>query len=202
MSTQAVADAKRRVEQMYLHCGDPDCRHWAESHTLFDGCLHCSCQKSRQTVRDEKTHLDEVWENEMAWYWDDLLFRNGVVDKNQVKREMIDYVHLMDTVSEVYCELTGNVLSKTGYAARTVIEVHDERCTNGYDEDLEDIVRGFVEAMSHGSDIDLADVLEDAIAWVADHPKDDVVVGDNPMNEVVINGYRPLIVILDEVLES
>jgi hypothetical protein len=51
---------------------------------------------------------------------------DGTLNLDQVKRELHDYRWMMSQVPEVYSHVTGGILSKPNYEARSVINVADE----------------------------------------------------------------------------
>lgn len=80
--------------------------------------------------------------------WRDIIEPNGTLDMDALKKELHDFSFLMSQASEVYCEVTGNRLSKTTYNASAVIgEFHaklDDWIEEAIAEQVEDgtLIRG------------------------------------------------------------
>ena len=77
-------------------------------------------------AHDILTHRQEVEEKYDRYFKEHLEYAHGNVILREVKKELIDYMRLMDNASKVYCHITNNTLSKTNYDAATVIRVADE----------------------------------------------------------------------------
>ena len=45
-------------------------------------------------------------------FWKPLVERDGIVDMEQVKKELFDFWQVMDRVPKVYCHITGGQVSK------------------------------------------------------------------------------------------
>jgi len=85
----------------------------------------------------KKVPLDKEVENEYKDYWKKLIEPNGVVDIDEVKKELYDYGVLMHEVSKVYDHITGGRLSKTNYPASVIIDEYQEFINRMYiDKDL------------------------------------------------------------------
>jgi hypothetical protein len=56
-------------------------------------------------------------------FWRDIIEPNGQINVDQLKRELHDYW----TVSEVYCAITGGVVSKPLTEPKTVIALAEEQ---------------------------------------------------------------------------
>lgn len=73
-------------------------------------------------------------------FWRGIVMKpDGTWDIDQIKRELHDYHVALSEVPKVYCEITGNAMSKVNYLADEVIRVHDERCPHA--RDLQEMVR-------------------------------------------------------------
>ena len=60
-------------------------------------------------------------------FWKPLLERpDGSIKMEQLKRELADYYKMLVEVPKVYCEVTGNQLSKPLYDAAVVIRKYEE----------------------------------------------------------------------------
>jgi hypothetical protein len=69
----------------------------------------------REAIRDETN------------FWKPIIFRNnGVIDEQQVMKELSDFSFMLREVPIVYCEITGGQLSKPLYWAYQVLEQFHE----------------------------------------------------------------------------
>jgi hypothetical protein len=66
------------------------------------------------------------YEQTFESFWKRILVKKGELDMDQVKRELHDFKVMMDNVSQVYCHITGNRMSKPNYDASVVISVYEE----------------------------------------------------------------------------
>lgn len=61
-------------------------------------------------------------------FWKDIVCKeNGELDTEQVKRELCDYYKMLREVPYVYSAVTGGLLSKPIYDAKTVIDIFYEQ---------------------------------------------------------------------------
>jgi hypothetical protein len=60
-------------------------------------------------------------------FWAPICAPDGQLNLDQVMRELHDFKGMMRSVSEVYCHISGDKLSKPNYEAAVVIQVADER---------------------------------------------------------------------------
>ena len=98
-------------------------------------------QHAPSTVNFEKSEAlkeaNKVW-NE---FWSDIVMKDGQLDVNQIKLELLDYYRAMQEVPKVYCEITGGLLSKILYPADTVItnyqDFRDREFHEWFDEEME-----------------------------------------------------------------
>ncbi len=74
----------------------------------------------------EERDYKKVYED----YWKDLVEKGGVLDKDAVMRELSDYEFMLDQVPIVYCEVTGNRISKPNTYAFEVINQFNELYEN------------------------------------------------------------------------
>lgn len=68
--------------------------------------------------------VEETFEN----FWKDIIEPDGVLDLDQVKRELHDYKMLLDEVPKVYGEITGGRISKPNTLAFHVLSAHEDVC--------------------------------------------------------------------------
>ena len=85
----------------------------------------------------EDKQADE-WLKEWESFWKPLLMTKGKFDEKKIIAEMHDLVFIYKQVSEVYCAITGNKLSKPMYYAKTIISEYEEQLQNSYDEGYND----------------------------------------------------------------
>ena len=75
-------------------------------------------------------------------FWKALVEENGVINIEQVKKELFDFYTMLDEVPKVYLHITGNQISKPLTDANIVIsladEYYDEICKE-YIEDLDEV---------------------------------------------------------------
>lgn len=82
--------------------------------------------------------VTEVYED----FWRDIIEPNGVVDLDQVKRELHDFKVVMEEVRKVYYTITGGRISKVNTAATAVLGVVEEL----RDDDIERL-RGVIQEL-------------------------------------------------------
>lgn len=59
-------------------------------------------------------------------FWRDIVEENGVVNMDQVKRELHDFTNVIEGSSKVYCNLTNGVISKPLTDPDVVISINEE----------------------------------------------------------------------------
>lgn len=80
--------------------------------------------------KETEAKWEEAWERD----WKPLLYTDGKLDIQKIKNEMHDLWFIFEQVSEVYCEVTGNKLSKPMYYASEIIGCYHEQLNDAYDE--------------------------------------------------------------------
>lgn len=83
-----------------------------------------------EAIEDAAKDFDERWEP--------LLKTDGQWDREKIRNEMIDLIFCASQIAKVYCEVTGNTLSKQMYYADTVIGLYKEQIQDSYDEGYKD----------------------------------------------------------------
>ena len=64
-------------------------------------------------------------------FWKDIIcIGNGIIDIEQVKKELCDYYKMLQEVPNVYCEVTDGILSKPLYDAETVLRFFRDKYAN------------------------------------------------------------------------
>jgi hypothetical protein len=81
---------------------------------------------------------EKQWEDDWKKIWRPSLLTDGKLDEQKIKNEMHDLVFIYKQVGEVYKSLTGGMLSKPMYYAQTIIQLHEERIQQAYDEGLQE----------------------------------------------------------------
>ena len=66
------------------------------------------------------------YEKKYDEFWKDIVEVDGVLNLDQIKRELFDFFNVMEEVPKVYMHITGNKLSKPNYDADVVISEADE----------------------------------------------------------------------------
>lgn len=78
-------------------------------------------------------------------FWKGIIEKDGVVDMEQVKKELYDFHFMLQEVPKVYCELTGYRISKTNtYAFEVIREAEnyfENRDKPTYLDDIEDMAK-------------------------------------------------------------
>ena len=83
----------------------------------------------------KQTSVDQVWSD----FWKPILFSDGMIDVDQLKKELFDFSTLMDNVSKVYCHVTGNQSSKPLTDPDVVCSLADEYYNEICLEHIEDM---------------------------------------------------------------
>jgi hypothetical protein len=77
-----------------------------------------------QHVKDCPPTCD--WYKDYEEFWKPILEKDGVLDMNQLKKELSDYHFAMKNVPKVYMHITNDLMSKINYDADTVIDQADQ----------------------------------------------------------------------------
>lgn len=86
---------------------------------------------NKQKTRKE---TNEAWEKT----WKPLLYTKGKLDEKKISKEMKDLIFIYKQVGVVYCEITGNKLSKPMYYADTIIEEYNNQINEAYESGYSD----------------------------------------------------------------
>ncbi len=78
---------------------------------------------------DDRSDIETAWK-----FWEPILIKDGVLDMEQLKKELTDWYYVMGEVPKVYCAVTGDLLSKVMYPAETVIEAFEDYLSRQIDE--------------------------------------------------------------------
>lgn len=80
-------------------------------------------------------------------FWRGLVYtKKGVLNERKVLKELSDFYFLMHQVPEVYCAVTGGLLSKTNYYASTVIQAYQDALQDDIDNAIEEYKENLAEA--------------------------------------------------------
>lgn len=82
--------------------------------------------------------FNKEWDNDYEEFWKPLLQTDGKWDEQKIKNEMHDLCCVLDQVSEVYCHITGGLLSKPMYYADVIKAKYDDQITEAYEEGYQD----------------------------------------------------------------
>lgn len=87
-------------------------------------------------MEDESTTEDyeEVYKN----FWKQIVEKDGVLDLDQVKRELFDFHTLMNSALQVYMHVTNGRISKTNTKPSAVIAVSDGIFNQRLEEAIKD----------------------------------------------------------------
>lgn len=73
-----------------------------------------------------------------SWkFWKDIILkRDGSINIRQLKKELSDFYFVMEQVPKVYCNVTGDKLSKIMYKAELVNAIADDYMTEKINESI------------------------------------------------------------------
>lgn len=92
---------------------------------------------------------DRQIDREADKFWKDIIYRkDGKLNVSQVKRELRDFYYIMKQVPEVYCSVTGGLLSKLMYPASVVISAYEDDLNKIVDDSLQQAVKVLREVLS------------------------------------------------------
>ena len=83
-------------------------------------------------------------------FWKSLVEKNGVVDFEQVKKELFDYHFLLEEVPKVYYEITQGLLSKPNYPADVIIRQLEDKWFDR--ESVKEDIKVFIEELGNKED--------------------------------------------------
>jgi hypothetical protein len=76
-----------------------------------------------RAMKVEADSIEDKVEQEWQDTWQNILYNDGVLDLQQLKRELFDAAMIVREVNKVYCELTEHQLSKPNTSADAVIRM-------------------------------------------------------------------------------
>jgi len=88
-------------------------------------------------MKEEKDYKEDYDE-----FWKDIVEKDGVINMEQVKKELSDFHFMMQQVPEVYMEVTGGKISKCNTYAFEIINIfQDEYLSKGIvQDDIRDLL--------------------------------------------------------------
>jgi hypothetical protein len=99
-----------------------------------DAELLMQSQAEIQRNQEESEAIDKNFKE----FWMPLISTNGVFDLDKLALELWDYYRFMLSAAEVYCHITGNLISKVNTCASAVISVADDRIEDLIEEAIDD----------------------------------------------------------------
>lgn len=79
--------------------------------------------------------MSEDYEQTYETYWKEIVEEDGKINLDQVKRELHDALTLSNSISKVYCHITGGLVSKPFTCPDTVCNLADEHYEELLQED-------------------------------------------------------------------
>lgn len=102
---------------------------------------HNSWPSDVNGVQMTDSDIDKVYKD----FWKEIVTTDGKLDLEKVKAELFDYSFMLEQVPKVYCEVTGNSISKPNTYADSVIS-----CFNDHIQTLiNDEIENNAESLSH-----------------------------------------------------
>ena len=94
-------------------------------------------------------------------FWDDILVKDGKIDIEQLKKELSDFYYIIQNVPEVYCEITGNRISKPYTEAAVVLDYYREYLDESIKEAFNDFIEDCLDEKYDQNDAGIAKVIRD-----------------------------------------
>lgn len=88
--------------------------------------------------------IDEEVEKEYEEFWKDLVEDDGVLNKEQIKKELYDFSVVMDNCSKAYMEMTRGYISKPNTYFSEVLGIFQEKfwCVENVKDDVKNMIKG------------------------------------------------------------
>jgi len=104
----------------------------------------------------------EDYELKYDSFWKEIIEKDGVVNIDQVKRELYDFAMMIKEVGEVYCHVTNGAISKPNTCSDVVIDIHDDIRTREIEEAIAEELEAHQKPQTscHGCKYDDSDVDE------------------------------------------
>ena len=90
--------------------------------------------------------VDEEVEREYEEFWKDIVEDNGVLNKEQIKKELYDFSMVMTNCSKAYSEMTCGSITKPNTYFSEVLGIFQEKFW--YVENVKDDVKGMIKSCS------------------------------------------------------
>lgn len=87
-----------------------------------------------------KKKISEEEKNYNSW-WKEIIEKDGVMDREQIMKELLDYTTLMENVSIVYDHITGGRISEEFTDPHIVISIVEDRENEDINEAIEEAVK-------------------------------------------------------------
>lgn len=87
---------------------------------------------------------NEEVEREYEEFWKDIVEDDGVLNKEQVKKELCDFSMVMDNCSKAYMEMTCGIISKPNTYFSEVLGIFQEKFwyVENVKDDVKDMIKG------------------------------------------------------------
>ena len=85
-----------------------------------------------------KTKIEKEWKKSWEEIWKPAMQTKGQWNERKIKAEIHDLWFIFRQVSAVYCEITGNTLSKPMYYADTIIDEYNDQLNSSYESGFDD----------------------------------------------------------------
>ena len=87
-------------------------------------------------IEDSETCVEDRWKQ----FWEQYLVKeDGTVDLEEVKKELSDFYVLIHYIPEIYCEVTGGMVSKHLTHPSSVISMYNEHVENLCEYAVDDV---------------------------------------------------------------
>lgn len=130
--------ALERFKEIKQRHKDPlVCTHPTDHEIIGELLAHIEEQNKRPCLYGgyEGKTAEDVYQE----FWAGLVEVDGVVDVEQVKKELYDFYVLMCEVPKVYMHVSGSRVSKPNTMAFEVISLSDEHCTQVVEEETKEL---------------------------------------------------------------
>lgn len=88
--------------------------------------------------------VDEEVEREYEEFWKDIVEDDGVLNKEQIKKELYDFSMVMNNCSKAYMEMTRGIISKPNTYFSEVLGIFQEKFwyIENVKDDVKDMIKG------------------------------------------------------------
>ena len=113
---QGSKELKRGVIKQCPNCGEQFLSHIGAE--LFE----------ENTKLKQELEMRKANEQESDEFWDGVFDKDYPFNKENAYKELADYYFILQQIPKIYCEITGETLSKTNYFASSVILAYRDNC--------------------------------------------------------------------------